>query len=287
MRWARMLEQGSTLWLFPETPAGLEPENFAEHWKVCCCDLWHWFLARGIESEIRTVLDVGCGTGSTTEHFVRHGFDVTGVTCNPHEKRECLRRGIKVIEEDFHFLSADDGCYDLVFSSQSLEHSISPLFALWEWKRVVRPGGYLMIVLPMAIDGDVRAAFSDHYDPATDALDFAVTEAETLTSESIRTACYTYSAGGGHVIVPTYWQLTWLFRVAGLELVADAAEDPVASELIGLEHVDGRQPRDLSRTLNGLFLLRKPACEIRNPPPPRLRQTSPQSKIRNPRGGTR
>ncbi len=41
-----------------------------------------------------------------------------------------------------------DGSYDLVLSSHTLEHVANPLLALYEWKRVLRPGGHLVLVLP-------------------------------------------------------------------------------------------------------------------------------------------
>jgi SAM-dependent methyltransferase len=145
-RWANALDRGSTFPLFVPTSNEMAPENFAEHMKRCRCVPWRWFLECGIDEEIKTVLDVGCGTGYRSHHFVNHGYDVTGVTSNPYEKDECVRRGMKIIEEDFHFLTIPRDSFDLVFSSHSIEHSVSPLFALWEWKRIVRPGDRKSVV---------------------------------------------------------------------------------------------------------------------------------------------
>ena len=257
MRWARALEEGSRLTLFLPTPRGMEPEKFAGHFQQCRCLYWRWFLEQGVEREIRTVLDVGCGQGFAGEHFVRQGFTVTGVTGNPDEKSECRRRGIKVVEADFHFLSMPDESFDLVFSSHSLEHSISPLFALLEWTRVLRRGGYMMVVLPMAIEGDWRAAFPDHYDPATDAMDFAATAGEILSPEHVLATCYTHGVPP-HIFLLAYRQLTWLFRLAGLELVASGGEEAISATRAELEELEGRRPCDPLRGLNGFFLLRKP-----------------------------
>lgn len=41
-----------------------------------------------------------------------------------------------------------DGKYDFVLSSHNLEHIANPVKALKEWQRVLKPGGYLLIVLP-------------------------------------------------------------------------------------------------------------------------------------------
>jgi SAM-dependent methyltransferase len=42
---------------------------------------------------------------------------------------------------------ADDS-YDFVLSSHNLEHFANPVKALYEWKRVIRPGGGLILLLP-------------------------------------------------------------------------------------------------------------------------------------------
>ena len=41
-----------------------------------------------------------------------------------------------------------DNTYDFVLSSHNLEHFANPVKALYEWKRVVKNNGYLIIVLP-------------------------------------------------------------------------------------------------------------------------------------------
>jgi len=56
------------------------------------------------------------------------------------------------------------GKYDFVLSSHMLEHTTNPLRALAEWRRVLRPGGTLVLVVP-ARDG----AF-DHRRPVTTML---------------------------------------------------------------------------------------------------------------------
>ena len=55
--------------------------------------------------------------------------------------------------------------YDFVFSSHNLEHFANPVKALYEWKRVLRPGGALVLVLP-----DYRRTF-DHRRTPTPAAD--------------------------------------------------------------------------------------------------------------------
>jgi SAM-dependent methyltransferase len=54
-----------------------------------------------------------------------------------------------------------DGSYDFVISSHCLEHLANPLKALREWRRIVRPGGYLILVLPQ------HSRTFDHARPVT------------------------------------------------------------------------------------------------------------------------
>lgn len=55
----------------------------------------------------------------------------------------------QVYELDAVNLSAvGDETYDVLLSSHTLEHIANPLKALIEWKRVVKPGGHLVIILP-------------------------------------------------------------------------------------------------------------------------------------------
>jgi len=58
-------------------------------------------------------------------------------------------------------LDVPDDTYDAVLSSHVLEHLANPLGALAEWKRVVRPGGYVLLIVPH------RDATFDHRRPVT------------------------------------------------------------------------------------------------------------------------
>ncbi len=49
--------------------------------------------------------------------------------------------------EKFDFIIADDQ-YDFLLSSHSLEHCANTLKTVLEWKRVVKPGGAVLIVTP-------------------------------------------------------------------------------------------------------------------------------------------
>ena len=56
--------------------------------------------------------------------------------------------GIQYLREAGCLLGLADDSYDVVLSSHTLEHLANPLPALREWRRVCRPGGHLLLVLP-------------------------------------------------------------------------------------------------------------------------------------------
>jgi SAM-dependent methyltransferase len=56
---------------------------------------------------------------------------------------------------------APSASYDFVLSSHMLEHSANPVKVLAEWRRVVKPGGTLVVILPH------RDATFDHRRPVT------------------------------------------------------------------------------------------------------------------------
>jgi len=56
--------------------------------------------------------------------------------------------GKTIFGEGSNLAGVQDRSYDFVLSSHNLEHFANPVKALNEWKRVVRPGGSLIMVLP-------------------------------------------------------------------------------------------------------------------------------------------
>ena len=66
--------------------------------------------------------------------------------------------------------------YDLILSSHTIEHTANPLRALVEWKRVLRGGGVLALIVPH------KEGTFDHRRPVT-ALDHLIQDFEQRTAE--------------------------------------------------------------------------------------------------------
>jgi SAM-dependent methyltransferase len=56
--------------------------------------------------------------------------------------------GKNIFVDASHLSCIADQSYDFVLSSHNLEHFANPVKALYEWKRVTRPGGGLLLLLP-------------------------------------------------------------------------------------------------------------------------------------------
>lgn len=74
-------------------------------------------------------------------------------------------------------LDRPDASYDVVLSSHMLEHTTNPLKAIAEWRRVLKPSGYLLLVVP---DG---CETFDHARPVT-SLEHLIEDFRNDTPES-------------------------------------------------------------------------------------------------------
>ena len=58
------------------------------------------------------------------------------------------KKGKRIVADGDDLVSINDNTYDFVLSSHSLEHMANPLKALKEWRRVLKPQGTLVLILP-------------------------------------------------------------------------------------------------------------------------------------------
>jgi len=94
------------------------------------------------------VLDVGCGAGETLRRLEGMG-DPVGVDISEEAVRYCRRRGCgKVSRVDGIELPFQKGEFDLVLSLDVLEHIADEKRALAEYRRVIKPGGRLILTVP-------------------------------------------------------------------------------------------------------------------------------------------
>jgi 2-polyprenyl-3-methyl-5-hydroxy-6-metoxy-1,4-benzoquinol methylase len=105
-------------------------------------------------------LDAGCGYGPFSEAAARRGAAVVSVDLGPRLVALArARAGSRGVVADAGRLALRDGSFDVVISSELLEHTDAPERVIAELARVLRPGGLLALTTPnRAWQWPVRAA---------------------------------------------------------------------------------------------------------------------------------
>ncbi|MSP60472.1 MAG: class I SAM-dependent methyltransferase [Myxococcales bacterium] len=114
-------------------------------------------VLRGIAAEARrrgrplALLNVGCGLSQVLEAIdPRHPY--LGVDIDPRSVEACraryASREARFLACDPDRLPADDGAFDVVFSTEVIEHVGDPRAWLLELVRVTAPGGLILLSTP-------------------------------------------------------------------------------------------------------------------------------------------
>jgi len=94
------------------------------------------------------VLDAGCGVGMYVAAFHREGATAFGVEIEPERAAEARRDARRIAAGSVEKLPFADASFDVVFSHEVLEHVGDDAQAIREARRVLRPGGHLVIFTP-------------------------------------------------------------------------------------------------------------------------------------------
>jgi SAM-dependent methyltransferase len=108
------------------------------------------FLARHGVSPGRRVLDAGCGRGEYVLALRQRGVEAFGLEYLA-DKVAAHVRGVPpgcILRADLDNLPYADGAFDTVFLNEVLEHVPHERRALREVRRVLRPGGTLIVLSP-------------------------------------------------------------------------------------------------------------------------------------------
>ena len=104
-------------------------------------------------NEVRTVCDIGVGVGAFYRTLDMTKFSISGVEIVPEYVEIAKSRGIdsRICDLDNQPLPFEDESFDLVVCDSLLEHTLKPLELVSEALRVLRPEGYLLLVVPNAL----------------------------------------------------------------------------------------------------------------------------------------
>jgi SAM-dependent methyltransferase len=103
------------------------------------------------------VLDFGCGIGALLQRLT--ATSKIGVEASEPARREAEGRGLRVVASTSEL---EDASADVVISNHALEHTLAPLDELRDLRRVLRPGGRLVLWLPV---DDWRMQRRPRHDP--------------------------------------------------------------------------------------------------------------------------
>ena len=160
---------------------------------------WAWERRRRLLlGEVRAgerVLDLGCGAGRFVAALRDAGADPVGVEIAEAalERARAVAAGadLRLLEPDGS-IPLEHGSVDLVWCSEVLEHVADGAHLLQEARRVLRPGGRILVTVPY--HGRVQAAligllrFDAHFDPQGQHLRFFT---RTSLAASLRAAGFT------------------------------------------------------------------------------------------------
>lgn len=92
------------------------------------------------------ILEVGAGTGHQALNLQRRGYDVTAIEIAA--SNYAADRVFPIVDYDGAHIPLPDQSFDIVFSSNVLEHVPNLVQLHTEIRRVLKPGGFCLHVLP-------------------------------------------------------------------------------------------------------------------------------------------
>jgi SAM-dependent methyltransferase len=123
------------------------PQYWAQHFEPWFIPMYRHVLEHLALSEKHLVLDAGCGAGLFTKLVTKTGAEVIGIDAAPGLLQVAKKRNpqINFLEEDLEELPFTDNCFQVVTGFNSFQYSGNFEKALIEARRVLRPGGRLVI----------------------------------------------------------------------------------------------------------------------------------------------
>jgi SAM-dependent methyltransferase len=93
-------------------------------------------------------LDIGAAAGGNTRVLRRHGWSPVALEYSAGGARVARERGLTVVRGDATRLPAASGSIDLITAFDVIEHIEDDRLAAAEIRRVLRPGGTLLVTVP-------------------------------------------------------------------------------------------------------------------------------------------
>jgi SAM-dependent methyltransferase len=139
----------------------------AQHWAERTTALLHRErLALGLLADVLTpdvsVLEVGCGNGLFLDRIrkIAPGARLSGVDYSHYQIERPVHPSLRLKQADLaKGIPCDDSSFDVVYAAEIIEHLLDPDLLLSEIRRVLRPGGTLVLTTPNLCAWYNRALF--------------------------------------------------------------------------------------------------------------------------------
>ena len=141
-----------------------------------------------------SVLDVGCATGAMLARLRGRGWRTCGSDISPAAAYAREKRGLDVRSEAVEDCRFPDAAFDVVLASHLIEHLNAPRLFLRELRRILKPGGRVILTTPniagfqaRLFAGRWRCAIFDHLYLFSARTLKAMLRAEGFTVTRVRT----------------------------------------------------------------------------------------------------
>lgn len=94
------------------------------------------------------LLDIGCGIGGLLTVMSRLGWEVEGLDTDIKVVMACRSQGLNVKEGTVDSQNYSENYFDAITMKHLIEHVYDPIDLLKESKRILKPGGKLVIITP-------------------------------------------------------------------------------------------------------------------------------------------
>jgi len=175
----------------------------------------------GGQSHFSRVLEVGAGTGEHV-HFVRHSFDEYTLTDLDPKTLDVARKKlgalpdgkVKFEAQPAGDLSYADNSFDRLIAVHVLEHIEKPHLAVQEWRRVLKPGGVLSILIPT--DPGFAWRLGRHLGPRRNAIAQGIAYDYVMAREHVNSSTNLIAILRHHF--PQGREAWWPFPLASVDL---------------------------------------------------------------------
>ena len=131
---------------------------YTEYPKKLCHYLFQSF---GLKSGMK-MLEPGCGRGEFLSNFQDLGLNVYGVDITPEAKEFAETYPVELCDVENDSLPFSDNTFDVLYSKSFIEHLYYPERYLSEARRVLKPGGKLITLVP-----DWESNYKTYFDDFT------------------------------------------------------------------------------------------------------------------------